>query len=157
MFEEIAGLPAHPLLVHAAVVFIPLLAVAAVVYALVPKVRARIGWAVVLLAVGAPLAAFVARQSGQNLEERLVAANYSQEILAQVDDHQGYGDLTLWFSLGLGAAALLLVFATSSRARRAPTWLAWVLSAAVIVLAGFTGYYVYKTGDTGANAVWSGV
>ncbi|GLH95560.1 DUF2231 domain-containing protein [Phytohabitans aurantiacus] len=157
MFEEISGLPAHPLLVHAAVVFIPLLAVAGVVYALVPKVRARIGWAVVLLAVGAPLAAYVARESGQNLEERLVAANYSQEILAQVDDHQGYGDLTLWFSLGLGAAALLLVFATSSRARRAPSWLAWVLSAAVIVLAGFTGYYVYKTGDTGANAVWSGV
>lgn len=157
MFEEISGLPAHPLLVHAAVVFIPLLAVAGVVYALVPKVRARIGWAVVLLAVAAPLAAYVARESGQNLEERLVAANYSQEILAQVDDHQGYGDLTLWFSLGLGAAALLLVFATSSRARRAPSWMAWVLSAAVIVLAGFTGYYVYKTGDTGANAVWSGV
>jgi uncharacterized membrane protein len=157
MFEEIAGLPAHPLLVHAAVVFIPLLAVVGVVYALVPKVRARIGWAAVLLAVGAPLAALVARQSGQELEKRLVAANYGQEILAQVDDHQGYGDLTLWFSLGLGAATLLLVFATSSRARRAPSWLAWALSAVVIVLAGFTGYYVYKTGDTGANAVWSGV
>lgn len=157
MVEEIAGLPAHPLLVHAAVVFIPLLAVVGVVYALVPKVRARIGWAAVLLAVGAPLAALVARQSGQELEKRLVAANYGQEILAQVDDHQGYGDLTLWFSLGLGAATLLLVFVTSSRARRAPSWLAWVLSAVVIVLAGFTGYYVYKTGDTGANAVWSGV
>lgn len=150
MFEEISGLPVHPLVVHAAVVFIPLLAVAGVVYALVPKVRSRIGWAVVLLAIGAPIAAFVAKQSG----EELLAARYPDQVPPLVDDHQGYAGLTLWFSLGLGAAALLLVLATSSRARRAPSWLGWVLSAAVIVLAGFTGYYVFKTGDTGASSVW---
>ena len=36
MFEEFAGIPAHPLLVHAAVVFVPLLALAAVAYAFLP-------------------------------------------------------------------------------------------------------------------------
>lgn len=157
MFDELLGLPAHPLLVHAAVVFVPLLAVAGVVYALMPRVRGRIGWAAVLLAVAAPVAAYVAKLSGEQLEERLIAANYGPEILAQVEDHQGYGDLTVYFSAGLGLATLLLVFATSARARRMPAVVGWLLAAAVIVLAGFTGYFVFKTGDTGANAVWSGV
>ncbi|MEJ3743199.1 DUF2231 domain-containing protein [Actinomycetes bacterium KLBMP 9797] len=153
MFDEIMGLPAHPLLVHAAVVFVPLLAVVAVVYAFVPKVRGRIGWAAVLLAIAAPGAAFVAKLSGEQLEERLIAANYGPEILAQINDHQGYGDLTVYFSGGLGLATLLLVLATSGRARRAPGWVGWALGVVVLVLAGVTGYFVYQTGDSGANAV----
>lgn len=163
MFDEIMGLPTHPLVVHAAVVFIPLLAVAAVVYTLVPRVRARIGWAAALLAIAGPAGAFLARESGQELQERLVAANYGQEILDKVSDHEGYGDLTFWFSLGLGAGTLLLVLVTNGltsgrgTAGGVPLWLTWVLGAAVIVLAGVTGVYVFLTGDSGADAVWSGI
>lgn len=157
MFEEILGLPAHPLLVHAAVVFVPLLALVAVVYALVPRLRGRIGWAAVLLALAAPGATFVSRESGQELEQRLIAANYSADILRQINDHQGYGDLLFWFTSGLGAGTLLLVFVTSGRARTLPKWIGWVLAAAVVVLAGFAGTYVYLTGDSGAEAVWSGI
>jgi predicted membrane protein DUF2231 len=163
VFDEIMGLPMHPLVVHAAVVFIPLLAVAAVVYTLVPRVRARIGWAAALLAIAGPAGAFVARESGQQLRERLVAANYGQEILDKVSDHEGYGDLTFWFSLGLGAGTLLLVLVTNGltsgrgTAGGVPLWLTWVLGAAVIVLAGVTGVYVFLTGDSGADAVWSGI
>jgi len=163
VFDEIMGLPMHPLVVHAAVVFMPLLALVAVVYTLVPRVRARIGWAAALLAIAGPVAAFVARQSGERLEERLVAANYGQEILDKVSDHQGYGNLTFWFSVGLGAGTLLLVLVTNGLTSGqgttggVPLWLTWVLGAAVIVLAGVTGVYVYLTGDSGADAVWSGV
>ncbi|HEX2356851.1 MAG TPA: hypothetical protein VHI50_10380, partial [Micromonosporaceae bacterium] len=67
MFEEILGVPAHPLLVHAAVVFVPLLIAAALAYALVPALRGRVGWAVALLAVAAPLAAWFATLSGNRL------------------------------------------------------------------------------------------
>ncbi|BCB85370.1 DUF2231 domain-containing protein [Phytohabitans suffuscus] len=163
MFDEIMGLPMHPLVVHAAVVFIPLLAVAGVVYTLVPRVRARIGWAAALLALAGPAGAYVARESGQELKARLEAANYSQEILDKVSDHQGYGDLTFWFSLGLGGGTLLLVLLTNGLTSGRgtvgglPSWLTWVLGAAVIVLAGVTGYYVFLTGDSGADAVWSGI
>ncbi|MFC0528223.1 DUF2231 domain-containing protein [Phytohabitans kaempferiae] len=163
MFDEFMGLPTHPLVVHAAVVFIPLLALAAVVYALVPRVRARIGWAAALLAIAGPVSAFVARQSGEELEARLIAANYGQEILDKVNDHQGYGDLMFWCSLALGAGTLLLVLLTNglttgrATAGGVPVWLTWVLGAAVIVLAGVTGVYVYLTGESGADAVWSGI
>lgn len=163
MFEEINGLPAHPLLLHFAVVFIPLLALAAVVYALVPRLRAKIGWAAALLAIAGPFAALFAKLSGENLEKRLIAKNYGADILAKVNDHQAYGNLTFWFSLALGVGTLLLVLLTNglttarSTARGLPNWITWVLAAAVIVLAGVTGVYVFLTGDSGADAVWTGV
>ncbi|GAA4695618.1 DUF2231 domain-containing protein [Phytohabitans rumicis] len=163
MFEEIMGLPAHPLLVHFAVVFVPLLAVSAVAYALLPRLRAKIGWVAALLAIGGPLAALFAKLSGAELEKRLIAKNYGADILAKVNDHQAYGDLTFWFSLALGVGTLLLVLLTNglttgrATAKGLPTWLTWVLGAAVIVLAGVTGVYVFLTGDSGADAVWTGV
>ena len=44
MFEEFTGIPMHPLLVHAAVVFIPLLGLVAVGYAFVPTIRPHLRW-----------------------------------------------------------------------------------------------------------------
>ncbi len=70
MFEEIAGLPMHPLAVHAAVVFVPLLALAALAYGLVPKLRRKVGWVAVLLALVAPASAVVARLSGDAFLQR---------------------------------------------------------------------------------------
>ncbi len=43
MFNQILGLPAHPLLIHAAVVFVPLQIVAAIVYGLARLVIHLIG------------------------------------------------------------------------------------------------------------------
>ncbi len=159
MFDEFLGLPAHPLLVHAAVVFLPLLAAIAVGYAVVPRVRPRVGWAAVLLSVAAPGAAFLAVQSGKALERRLTAAGYPPEILDQVDTHQSYGDLAFWFSLGLGVATLALVALTTDGPRlpTAPRWVGLALSVVVIALAVATGVYVFLTGDSGASAVWQGV
>ena len=64
MFDQFNGLPVHALVLHAAVVFIPLLALGAVVYAVVPRWRSRTGWAALLLALVAPVCAFVTRESG---------------------------------------------------------------------------------------------
>ena len=47
---EINGLPLHPLVVHAAVIFGPLAAVAALAF-LVPRWRDRLRWPMVVLAV----------------------------------------------------------------------------------------------------------
>jgi hypothetical protein len=48
--NTIFGLPAHPLLVHIPVALIPLCAIGAVVIAISPRWRQRIGWVVVVLA-----------------------------------------------------------------------------------------------------------
>ncbi|MEK8104897.1 hypothetical protein NKG94_06190 [Micromonospora sp. M12] len=75
MFEEFMGLPAHPLVLHLAVVFVPLLALLTVGYALVPPIRPHTRWVLALLALGAPVAALLARLSGDAFLERMRAAN----------------------------------------------------------------------------------
>ncbi|MBB5870472.1 putative membrane protein [Allocatelliglobosispora scoriae] len=172
MFNEINGIPAHPLLVHFAVVFVLLLVVGSVVYALVPFLRKRIGWAVVALAIVAPVCAWFAKEAGESLRAaRFAVPGLPANIVAGLDDHQRFGELTEYFSLGLGVATLLLVLVSTARGRATVAeggdgepmpkrstgaLIATVgLSIVVVVLAGFTAYYIYKTGDSGAKLVWS--
>lgn len=156
MLDQFNGLPVHVMLVHAAVVFVPLLALAGVVYAFVPQLRARIGWAAALLAVGAPIATFLAKESGEKFRDRLIADGMKGPALEAVDAHMGYGDLTFLFALGLGVATGLLVFLTSRRpgGRALPRVADLGLALVVVVLAAISGYFVFKTGDSGAAAVW---
>jgi uncharacterized membrane protein len=163
VFSYILGIPAHPLMIHFAIVFLVLLVVGSAVYALVPPLRRRIWWAVAGLAVAGPLAAWFAKMSGEKLFNMLVAQNYPKEIMDQVNIHLGYGTKTLNFSLGLGAATLALVLvstaignrpAAEGETRRGSLVATVGLALVTLVLAGFTGYYVFKTGDTGAHAVW---
>jgi hypothetical protein len=158
VLEEIDGLPVHALVVHAAVVLIPLLVLGAVVYALVPRLRSRIGWAVALLAVVAPLAALVAKLSGDKFRQRLIDQNgFSGPVLARVNHHRDLGNMTLWFTIALGVTSLLLLFLTSRRGPGIPRWGSVVVSLIVVALAVGSGYYVFWTGDNGARAVWEGV
>ncbi|ROT32550.1 DUF2231 domain-containing protein [Micromonospora sp. HM5-17] len=157
MFREVMGLPAHALLVHAAVVFVPLLALVGTGYAVLPRFRGRLDWAAASLAVVAPVAAILARLSGDELRDVLIAKNYPDEIIQQVDNHQAYGYLTVWWSVALGVATLALLVLTSRRVRSAPRWLPPLLGAVVVVLAVVNLWYVYRTGDTGATVVWQGV
>jgi formate hydrogenlyase subunit 3/multisubunit Na+/H+ antiporter MnhD subunit len=155
VFDQINGLPVHALVIHAAVVFVPLLALVAIVYAVVPRWRAKVGWAAVLLAIAAPATAWVATQSGGELRDRLVASGLKGEPLAAIDDHMGYGDLTLYFSLGLGVVTLIMIFLTLRRsARPLPRVAELGFIVIVLGLAAFAGYFVFMTGDSGAQAVW---
>ncbi|HEU4421149.1 MAG TPA: DUF2231 domain-containing protein [Pilimelia sp.] len=157
MFDEFMGLPLHPLVVHAAVVFVPLLCLLAVAYALVPRVRVFVGWAAAALAVIAPVVAWVATRSGLALEQKLISQGFSGDILTKISEHRQFGERTFYVSIPLGLVTLALVLLTGTRAGRArtiPGWASVVLAAAVVVLAAVTAYYVFRTGDSGARAVW---
>jgi hypothetical protein len=183
VFEEVLGIPAHPLLVHAAVVFVPLQVLAAFVYALVPVVRRLIAWLVVGLAVLAPITAFMAKLAGDALRERMIRnATVTPEFLPKIDQHSSFGNSTLYASLILSVltVGLVVVQVLRSRPRRDPDHatsgddkattngattngakgmmlLAVVLTVAVLSVGGATGYYVFKTGDSGAHMVWDGL
>lgn len=155
MFDQINGLPVHALVIHAAVVFVPLLALVAVVYAVVPRWRAKVGWAAVLLAIAAPLTAWVSTQSGEDLRGRLLASGMKGESLVVVDEHMGFGTRTFYFSLGLGVVTLVMVFLTLRRSERPlPRAAELGLIVIMVALAAVSGYYVFRTGDSGAQAVW---
>jgi len=155
MFDTVSGLPLHPLLVHAAVVFVPLLILVTLGYALVPRLRPKLDWAIVLLAVAAPAAVFAARQSGLKFGQRLFG---DRTWPASVMRHEAYAKKLFWFALVLGVLALLLVALIEGTRRgklkvpAAVTMLVLVLAVASAVPAGI---YVYLTGDSGATAVWN--
>jgi glucan phosphoethanolaminetransferase (alkaline phosphatase superfamily) len=163
VFETAFGIPAHPLLVHVPVVFVPLLILGSLAYGLVPAWRQRIDWAVVALAVLTPISCFVARQSGLAFRSRLVHNHtVSSQDLTKIDTHQSFGTRTLILSCVLGVLALVLVAVTVARRRRAAGGgsgfdpLSLGVLVLVVVASAFMGYYVFKTGDTGAHIVWQG-
>ncbi|SIN44401.1 DUF2231 domain-containing protein [Micromonospora cremea] len=160
MFEEFQGLPLHPLFVHVPIVFVPLLVIGAAIYALVPRLRRPIGWAVLLLAISAPLSTLLAVESGEALKATLAAKGYPPETLAQVSEHQHNGEMTRSFTFGLGVSTLLLLLLVTSghpRVVRLPSWVRLLLSAVVLVFCVLTAVYVLRTGDSGSEAVWTGV
>ncbi|WP_203934155.1 hypothetical protein [Virgisporangium ochraceum] len=169
MFEEFSGIPMHPLLVHAAVVFVPLLGLVAVGYAFVPMIRPHLRWVLAALAVMAPGAALFAKLSGDAFFDRGIARGQITEgFIPVIEEHQSFGTMTLIWTIVLGVAALALVYVVAPRAAAmgtavtsGPAWrtnpiLQWGLAAVVTVLAAISFYYVFKTGDSGAKAVWDG-
>lgn len=158
MLKEINGLPGHVLLVHSVVVFVPLLALLASAYGLLPRWRTRFGWAVAVLAVVTPIATFLAKESGEAFEEVQRGRGAGGEFLAKIHEHSEYGDTLFWFTVGLAVAALLLlaVTRTAPSAVRLPSWSSWLVTGVVLVLSVFALVYVYLTGDSGAQLVWSG-
>lgn len=146
MFDEILGLPAHPLIIHAAVVLVPLLALMGVVYAVLPRFQPLTGWAVVALAVLAPVAVFAAKQSGEALNAARFAS-VQGDLAGKIAAHSSYANPLLLSTLGLSASALATVFVPKGTIKI-------VFSVATVVLAAVAGYFVFRAGDSGAQAVW---
>ncbi|MFI6075247.1 DUF2231 domain-containing protein [Actinoplanes sp. NPDC051343] len=154
MFDQIHGLPVHALVLHAAVIFVPLLALGAIVYAVVPRLRPRIGWAVAILAVITPITCFVTRESGEKLYDRLVGSGMKGKPLDELNQHMNFGTHTFWWVLGLGIVTLVMLALTWG-SRRLPMIASAAGSVVMVVLAVISGYYVYRTGDSGATVVWN--
>jgi len=158
MFDEVLGLPAHPLIVHAAVIFGPLLAAAVIAYALAPPFRKYIGWAVLGLAVVGPAALWFAKLSGDAFLDRQMKAGAGPEFAAKLVEHANFGERAAWYGSALGVLAILLVLVVTAAGRRpsstGSTVLTYGIAALGVVAAGITLYYVFKVGHTGATNVW---
>ncbi|MGA8208537.1 MAG: hypothetical protein WB441_00225 [Nocardioidaceae bacterium] len=154
---EIAGLPLHALVIHAAVVFTPLAVLAAVTFAVLPRWRYLTRWPAVVLTVVALGSVWLARFSGNALvEER-------PELAPLVTDHQSRGNLlsllmVLFTVVVLAAAWSLggasgLVSGRGGRPSRVAA-LDTVLMVAVVLSAVLVLAWVFLTGDAGSRAVW---
>lgn len=156
MFERVLGLPAHPLFIHAAVVLVPLLAIAGVLYAVWPGARRHVRWTMIVLAVATPGAVFAAKQSGEAFEK---SDNFqSPELQEKIEQHEGFGTTLFLLVLGLALVALIMAYLVRPAADQSvgPVAAHWALAGLTVVLALAALYYVFKTGDTGAKMVWDG-
>lgn len=146
--DTLFGLPAHPLVVHAAVVLLPIAAVTSVLVAAIPKARRRYGPLVLGVALAGTIAVVVAQQSGESLEDRGADTSLVRE-------HTEKGETVLpWaIALTLVAGAVVLVQPARRQFRRlaARAVTAVLLAAAVVAATGATWTVVVNVGHSGAE------
>jgi hypothetical protein len=156
--DKIFGLPAHPLLVHAAVVLVPLAALAWIGTGWRDAWRRAYYLPITLLALGGAGAAFLAKQSGEPLAESVRHAG------KRVGEHPEQGDTAFVFAV-LFAAACVAVFAwqrfgATLRERlglsslRLPFDDDVILYAASLPLAVLAIWFMIAAGHSGATLVW---
>jgi hypothetical protein len=153
MVNEINGLPAHVLLVHALIVLIPLAAVMTILSAVWPAARRRLGIFTPLVALAALILVPVVTNAGEWLAARVANTPLVRE-------HIALGDTLLWFAIGLFVAALLAWGVPTLITRRSgqapPPWVGVVVAVVAVVLAGASVVQVVRVGEAGSKAVWSG-
>jgi uncharacterized membrane protein len=153
MPEEINGLPLHALVVHATVVLTPLAAVAAIVFALVPRWRYILRWPTAVTAVAAFLTVYAAKVSGPKLEKARFA-NVSGVLADRLRIHQNRANTLFLISIGFVIVAVAATWLIGASRSKLPTAAQWAVA---LVLVGFsvaTLIYVALTGEAGARAVW---
>ncbi|HZC26782.1 MAG TPA: hypothetical protein VE287_07150 [Actinopolymorphaceae bacterium] len=156
MFDHVFGLPMHVLVIHAVVVFVPLTALAALAYAVVPHWRWLFRWPLLVGSAASFVAGFVARQSGQALFDKL-----NSPAVANV--HASRGHLLFWFLLAFFVVSVAAVFMLGgpSPLTGGRVWggaappVQLVVAALLVVVSVGTGVQVVRTGDAGARAVWA--
>lgn len=143
--DLVMGLPLHPLVVHAAVVLVPLVALAALAMSYWPSFSIRYGKPILILAVIAQISLFLAKGSGEPFEERLGK---------EVERHADLGEIAPLTFIPL----LVLLFVRwrmdrsglsvgSANIRRMVSIL--LALAAILALV-----FIYLTGHSGAESVW---
>jgi len=162
LFDEFFGVPTHPLAVHAPVVLIPLLAIAAVVVLFRSSWRERASVPIAGLSVVMVAMLFVAKESGQ-------AVKASGNVLGNVDRHQDLGNQTfvlslIWLVLAVGAAAALVVGRRNSpRSLSAAVddggrldQVTLVFNVLAMIALVVTTIWLIRTGHAGAESRWVG-
>jgi hypothetical protein len=154
---EIGGLPAHPLIIHAAVVFTPLAGLLVILFAVHTRSRWLTRWPAAVGAVVAVLSVWAARISGQWLLE-------DNPSLAQlVQTHQERGTILSWVVIAFAALTLLGAFTLGG-----PTGLASgrgekpsrggvlekTLPTLLVLVSLGVIFATVITGDAGSRAVW---
>jgi uncharacterized membrane protein len=153
--SDLAGLPAHPLIVHAAVVLLPLAVLVTIVAVVLPTARRHYAPLALALAVVATIAVGLAQGSGEQLEDRVTETEL-------VEQHASRGEHVLPWAVAVTVVALT-VTAAEPLARRYPgaritrtTVTAALLVAAVVTGVGAT-WVVVDVGHSGAAATWTDV
>ncbi|BCW04426.1 hypothetical protein [Arthrobacter sp. NtRootA1] len=159
---EIAGLPAHILLVHGVVVLAPLAGLMAVVFALGRRSRAYLAWPLGILALALVPLSILTAEAGEQLEKTKPASDLVREHAEQGSFFRYVTVIFLIVAAAQILAAFPFVVSRWLPLRRAGRLLAarWAVPATSVlgVLAGlFLIYEAVVTGHSGSASVWGGV
>jgi uncharacterized membrane protein len=146
--DEIVGIPLHPLLVHAVVVFVPLAALGTIAVALIPRWRKPYGPLVAAASGLSLILVPLTTRAGNKLADSLQLGG---PVLEKVEEHQVMGERVIWAVLPMFVLNLaMLVMARAGRPAREVTTVAWLATIAAVVAT----VLIVLTGHLGSQAVW---
>ena len=144
-FGTLAGLPLHPLLVHSAVVLVPLVAIGALVMSYLPSFSRRHGKIILILAVIAQVSVFLAKMSGEAFAEILDK---------NVEKHAELGEITPLVTLPM----VVMIYLRWRMDRSGSTFGSVVIrrltSVALVVASLISIIVIVLVGHSGASSVW---
>jgi uncharacterized membrane protein len=153
--DKLFNLPAHPLLVHAPIVLVPLLLLISIAVVVRPNLRRYMGWLAAALFLVA-FATLLAKGSGEALEER-IGRQIEDEV--GLRKHADLGEMTailvgLQF-LAAAAVAFVLRMVRRKGDDAGPLRLIANLGqAALLVFGVLATIWMIRTGHEGARITW---
>ena len=159
MFDYIFGLPMHALVVHAVVVLVPLVAVLAIAFGVLPRWRAVLRWPTAVGAVLSAAAAWVAAESGEALLVRVSQVRSATTDFDLVRTHIDAGYRVRMLATIFMVVALVATWLLKPAAREDVGGRPLQVVAAVLLVAASLALIVtvVLAGHAGSAAVWSGL
>jgi uncharacterized membrane protein len=142
LLYTISGLPVHALVVHFAVVILPIAATALIALIYIPKIKNHYAFITTAGVVLGSAAVLVAKQSGEALAEKI----------GTPVEHADYASILTGAAFILMVLTLIWYRSSKGRRSRVVTPLGHVTVLASIAVLVLT----FLTGHTGAQAVWNG-
>jgi hypothetical protein len=141
----LAGLPLHPLLVHGAVVLVPLVAVGALVMSYLPSFSRRHGKIILGLAVVAQVNVILAKMSGEA---------FSEILNKNVEKHAELGEIAPLVTIPM----VVLIYLRWRMDRSGSTFgsvaVRRLTSVALVVASLASIVFIFLVGHSGAQSVW---
>jgi hypothetical protein len=166
VFDDVNGMPLHPLIIHVPVIGIPLAFLLTLLFA-VPRTRAWARWPLALAVLGSTAAVWAARASGEALRSsrNIVPGNPVGDL---IERHAQLAGQLFFIMLGFSVITLLAVFLVGRRQPKAAAGagstsesgggrrpLNLVLLLLLVVAAAAAFVWTARVGDIGSRAVWN--
>jgi hypothetical protein len=144
-FGMLAGLPLHPLLVHSAVVLVPLVAIGALVMSYLPSFSRRHGKLILILALVAQGSVFLAKLSGEA---------FSEILNKDVEKHAELGEIAPFVTIPMVALIYLRWRMDRAGSSTGSVAIRRLTSVALVIASLASLVMIFLVGHSGASSVW---
>ena len=141
----LAGLPLHPLLVHSAVILVPLVALGALVMSYLPSFSRRHGKLILIVALVAQVSVFLAKISGEA---------FSEILDKEVENHAQLGEIAPFVTIPMVALIYLRWRMDRAGSSTGSVAIRRLTSVALVIASLASLVVIFLVGHSGASSVW---
>ena len=141
----LAGLPLHPLLVHSAVILVPLVAIGALVMSYLPSFSRRHGKLILIVALVAQVSVFLAKISGEA---------FSEILDKEVEKHAQLGEIAPFVTIPMVALIYLRWRMDRAGSSTGSVAIRRLTSVALVIASLVSLVVIFLVGHSGASSVW---